>query len=174
MALDFATALARLLRDGALRDRFAENPSGVTDHMQVTAEDAASLCESSYEDLECQADILLHKRFEAIKALLPSTLAKLSGQAFPEFRKYARFQWPEGEFRELLDAENFLSFLAISSPFQCSYSDRSRLRFFQNTRGLGFYWAPDLQIDGRCRAGLQILSRTRKSGVREWAVYLGF
>lgn len=173
MPIDFTIALARLLRDGALRDRFAADPEVILQAMDVEEGDWASLRQLSVQDLEYQAEILLRKRLDKVRAFLPSTCARLKDAAVPIFLQYARTSWPEEGSLGWKDAEGFLAFLQSHSPESISRSDAYRVAFLKGDRSRELHWSNDLWIRGRSRRGLQILRRTELGNLRESAVYLG-
>jgi len=173
MPIDFTIALARLLRDGVLRDRFAVDPEAVLQEMDVEEDERESLRQLPAQDLEYQAEILIRKRFDKVRGLLPSTDAHLGLDAFSLFLKYARTTWPEEGSHGWKDAEDFLLFLQKHRPESVSRSDERRVMFLKGQRVWEMHWGDDLWIRGRSRRGLQILRRTRHGSFREWAVYLG-
>src|SRR4051812_929882 len=75
--IDFSTALGRLLRDAALREQFARDPALVAALLQVRDGERAEFAALSPEEIEVQATILLRKRFDAVRRLIPVTMERL-------------------------------------------------------------------------------------------------
>jgi len=174
VADDFATALARLLQDGALRDRFALDPRGVSSEMGLSEEDSYALSALPPGDLEYQAEILLGKRLETLRPFLSRTLTALGEDAFPVFRLYARKNRPAGLFcQQRYDALAFVEFLTAQRPWAVSLADLRRLRFLQGYRHLALHFLDDEEIRGRRRHGLRIFFRNLTGKVFEWQIYLG-
>ena len=173
MPIDFTIALARLLRDGALRDRFAADPDAVLEAMDVEMADRASLRTLAPRDLEYQAEILIRKRLDKVQGFLPSTCARLRDDAFSVFLRYARTAWPEEGRWAWSDADGFLTFLQQEDPARVSRSDARRVAFLKSDRRREIHWCDDLWIRGRQRRGLQILRRAELGNLRESVIYLG-
>jgi len=162
-AIDFTTALARLLREPALRREFAHDASSVAGRLHVRAEDRAAVVALPLAALERQAETLLRKRFHEARKLAPHTFALLGERAWERFGSYALAHWPAGHHRHLLDALGFCEDLGTPCKSECN-----RLRFLAANRRLRIHWPTD-QRGG----GLQILFRTRDGSLRESTVQLG-
>lgn len=173
MGIDFPTALARLLRDGALRDRFACDQEAVIRELGVLPEEAGSFRQFSSDDLEYQAAILIRKRFDACRYFLRGTLAKLGNDAFAIFSSYARLSWPESHRREFEDADAFILFLRKKLPSMVSRMDENRLRFLQRNRRVAVNWSSEIPARRRFRRGWQIFYRNWRGGFHEWTVAFG-
>ncbi|HAB14832.1 MAG TPA: hypothetical protein PLX89_09860 [Verrucomicrobiota bacterium] len=168
-AIDFTTALARLLRDGRLRDEFAADPKAVTAQMELAERDSLTLQALDPTDLEFQAQVLLRKRFDVVRRLIPQTCRHLSDQAWPSFAQYARGHWPNSGDAAEIDAQAFCSHL------QSVYSDRvsplewNRLRFALSKKLLAVH------LLGRnatqTRTALQILIRILPTRWHEFLLY---
>jgi len=158
-ALDFQTALGRLLTDGPLRDRFRANPLGA---LHVEPADQAALLALDPDDLEFQARILLRKRFVALTPLLPATLASLGEKAWPLFIEAAR---PQSPISATADALLFCAHLSQTRPKDLNRREWRRLEFSAASVRLRLHilWSS---------AALQILWR-HGQGVREWLLRLG-
>jgi hypothetical protein len=89
-AIDFVTALARLLADGGLRDAFGADGAAFAEQWKVRPSDRALLLQLVPGDLEFQAQVLLRKRFDHVRAALPQTCARLADAAWPLFARFAR------------------------------------------------------------------------------------
>ena len=151
--MDFNSALARLLREGALRDAFRIDSCGVLTGFALTPRDEQALAGLRYEDLEVQADILLRKRFDAVKRLVPQTC---EGAGWERFRVYARQCWPE---TPVADAAAFCEESGCPVP-----SERNRARFLAGRARGACFW---LRRGGGEPSRLQIFLRWGK-GWREW------
>lgn len=156
--LDFTTALARLLRDGALRDEFRENGNALADAWNLGGEERASILALDPDDLDFQARVLLRKRYSQIEHIIPATCRALGADAWPVFYAYARTRWPEDELR---DAHAFCMFVKERNPEVLCTAEWNRLNFITGTRRIAFHLAGP---------ALQILLRRRNGGWREWAV----
>src|SRR5437868_1509450 len=83
--IDFVTAFGRLLRDGSLRDAYAQDPLRTTECLGMRAEDRPALLGLNPEHLELQAEVLLRKRFDALSRLIPRTIENAGERAWPLF-----------------------------------------------------------------------------------------
>src|ERR1043166_5133871 len=172
--IDFTTALGRLLRDGVLRDAFAASAAVVVADLGVSESDRQTLAALKVEDLEFQARVLLRKRFESVRRLIPATCASLGEQAWPCFHAYARTFWPDGPRAEIVDAASFCKQLSRTDPNAVCRSEVNRLEFARSKRRLAVAWVSNLFIEGRSRRGLQILLRHSGGVCREFCLYLAF
>jgi hypothetical protein len=164
--IDFTTALARLLGNAALREKFATDPSAVAEQMGIRDEDRASLIALPSAELEFQAGTLLRKRFHEARKLAPKTFSQLGQESWNRFKNYADSHWPEGHQRHVLDALAFCEHLQTPSN-----SERNRLHFIASRRRLMLRWTTDLP--GTANLALQILRRSRDGAIRESAIYFG-
>jgi hypothetical protein len=123
---DFLTALAQLLRDGPLRDEFASRPHDVAARLSTDGTECAALARLSPDDLEAQAQVLLHKRFRAIEPLMPETCAALGAAAWPLFAQFARTTWPADS---TADALAFCESLPCEQRAAIAPVELHRLRF---------------------------------------------
>ena len=62
-AIDFITALGRVLQDGALRDAFALDPLALARRLDLRERDQPLFLQLDPADLEFQARVLVRKRF---------------------------------------------------------------------------------------------------------------
>ena len=169
--IDFTTALARLLCDGARRDLFRANPANTARELNVRAEDQAAFLALSPEELEVQAEVLLRKRLDQIKALGPITCARLGTGLWPRFREYARDHWTASEQQ---DALAFCEHLFKIDAETVSRSEWNRLRFIASPARIHIRFVRDLRVGNRERSGIQILQRRNGSRVSERWFYLAF
>lgn len=151
--MDFNSALARLLRDGAMRVAFRGDPGGVVEAMRLAPREAQALAALRFEDLEVQADILLRKRFDAVARLVPRTCETSGWEAF---RAYARLSWPESAEA---DAAGFCQYAGCPVP-----SESHRASFAAGRGWFACYW---LSRGPAGPAGLQLFLRIG-SRWREW------
>lgn len=163
--IDFTAALARLLTDGRLRDAFAVDPVATLDSLGVPATEQDAFRQLNPADLEFQARVLLHKRFEQIRSWLPSVCRRLDDAAWPMFEKFARTRPPGNATSEALE-------FACSTGADRNCSELHRLRFITGSQRWSLAGVPDLPIRGRSRRGLQLLLR-RGEQWRELAIYFG-
>ncbi len=154
--MDFNTALARLLRDGKLRDAFRADPRKALAEMALEDVDRRALEGLDFAGLEVQADILLHKRFDLVKRWMPGTCEK-AGR--PAFRVFARNQWPEDGLR---DARQFCGYLAFSG--QLEPAENNRVRFLAGASRFSLH---GVARSSSSPAGVQVFWRWRGRW-REW------
>jgi hypothetical protein len=166
--IDFIHAFSRLLGDGALRAEFAKNPAAVAERLGVQARERGAFVNLDPEEVEFQALVLLHKRFDVVRRLIPSTCATLSEDAWALFAEYACNCQPGLDFR---DAHDFCQFVLTKFPAAVSRSELNRLRFGLGQKSLAVHFVRDLRINERVRCGLQLLIRGRRSAWREDAIY---
>jgi hypothetical protein len=122
-------------------------------------------------DLESQANVLLHKRYEVIRRVLPVTCARLGDAAWQTFKEYARTHWPPNGPLALSDAGAFCDFLGARSPDTPSRSEWNRILFARRGRLFSASFVPDVPIGERTHFGIQILLRSGKHGWRELTIY---
>jgi hypothetical protein len=157
--IDFQTALARLLRDGALRDLFARDRPAALAALGVQREDEAVIEQLDADDMECQARVLLRKRFGALRGLVPITLRRLDERAWPMFAAFARTRW---EPTAAHDAVAFCRHLAETSAGEIFARELNRAEFIASER-----WFAIRVLSREC--ALQVLVRF-SSHTREWCV----
>ena len=87
---DFQFVLGQLLSDAALRQAFRENAAAASSHFALAPEDRAALLELSPDELDHQADILLRKRLDIIRHLIPITCARLGTGLWDHFAAFAK------------------------------------------------------------------------------------
>lgn len=168
--IDFPTALARLLRDTALREQFAREPAVVAARLQVRADEREPFAAMSVEEIEIQATILLRKRFDAVRRLIPVTMERLGDQASECFLVHARGYWPEATAMEINDTEIFCTHLAATEPAALCPAEMNRLRFHLNRQPVAVHFVREFRLRGRTRRALQVLIR-RGRGWSEHALY---
>ena len=168
-AIDFTTALARLLRDGIRRDSFRASATSAADELNVRAEDRAAFLRLAPAELEAQADVLLRKRLDHVKRLAPELCARLAGQLWPRFQEYARDRWPDDTIR---DALLFCEHVLLNEAPTVSRTELNRLRFLAGRASMRVCVVHDLPVGNRRRNGIQILRRGGQGGVRETWLYL--
>lgn len=170
--IDFITALARLLRDADLRASFGVNPVAAVGRLGVTDAARETLLQLKPLELESQAQVLLRKRFEAVRLLIPFTCASLNENAWPAFEAYGWTCWPSMPLPELRDANEFCRHLERTFPGAVCASERNRLQFALGKTCLAFYLVRDLPIGHRRRYGLQLFIRQKRFSWREHQIYI--
>ena len=160
-AIDYTTALGRLLTDASLRRGFRADPAGTADAMGVTMTDRRRIIELCIEDLETQANTLISKRFHAVAAILPQTMMALGEASFASFVPYANGFWPRGHLKHFEDAVAFGRFLQTRGVHQLNALELNRVAFLVEQRRCALYWAPRAAVSGRLRHVLQLLFRKR-------------
>jgi len=160
LEFDFQAALARLLRDGALRDSFVRDRAVAIASLGVNSDDGAALAQLDAEALEFQARVLLRKRFVSLRRFLPTTLARLGDRAWPTFAAFARMHWHGSA------AQDAAAFCPHLTPGEANVREWRRAEFIVSNRRFS------ASILGDARA-VQVLVRTR-AGTREWFGRFGF
>ncbi len=169
--IDFTTALARLLRDGARRDSFRANATNTAEEFNLCTEDRAAFLTLSPSELDAQADVLLRKRLEHVKRLAPHLCTNLGDTLWQRFREYAHNQWHEHKTR---DALLFCQHVARKDFELLSRTELNRLQFLTSGSTICVHFVRDLNFGSRSRSGIQILRRDRKGKFSEAWLYLAF
>lgn len=125
------------------------------------------------DDLEFQAEVLLRKRWSAVRVLMPDTVARLAEDGWRRFRSYARLTWPEGRGGAEWDAARFCDWLRRVTPDSLNVAESNRVRFASGSNCIKLSWAPDLKVRGRVRSGWQVFLRTSRKR-RELLLWFGF
>jgi hypothetical protein len=167
MEIDFITALGRLLRDGSLRDAFAVDPAAIAAQMHLRRTDLPAFLQLIPDDLEFQARVLLRKRFELIRPLLPETTRRLGDQGWTLFLEYGRTSWPTEPRAGLQDAFQFCQRLNELTPEIVSKSERNRLQFALSKKRLAIHWHLLETFRGKGRPLMQLFYRGRSPMWRE-------
>jgi hypothetical protein len=164
---EFSEALGRLLTDGQLRDFFAVDPHGAISSLCDDVRIRAELIALKIEELEFQAEVLLRKRFDSVKRIVPWLICRLEAQAWPLFREYGRNRWLQaGE-----DAMGFAEYACTQKPDKIDSRELNRLQFALETRCvLKLCW---VTLGHSCPA-IQVLFRFGKMGWRELVFSLRF
>ena len=171
--IDFITAFGRLLCDGSLRDAFTGDPQAVARQINLCRNDWPAFLRLLPEDLEFQARILLRKRQELVRQLLPETVRRLGEKFWPLFLEYSRVNWPAGQRAALQDALSFCRRLRQQHPQLVSESEWNRLQFALSEKRLAIHWLLREAVRGKTRPLLQIFLRGRLTRWRELAFYIG-
>jgi hypothetical protein len=172
--IDFITALGRVLRDRKLRDHFAANPQAVAAQLNLGRNSWPAFVQLVPEDLEFQSRILLRKRLELVRPLLPETIRRLGQSLWPSFLEYSQASWPTETRAALQDAFQFCQSLRQRHPRLVSESELNRLRFALSERHLAVYWCFRETIGSRTRPMIQLFLRFRTNRWRELALAFGF
>jgi hypothetical protein len=169
-AIDFAMALSRLLRDGSLRDAFAADPIRLTRGLGVSDDAFQALVSLSPAELEIQANVLLRKRFDEVRRLLPVTCSRIGKVAWSSFKEYARRHWPQQVPMVLSDAQAFCVFLRVHNPQALCRSEANRVVFAGSDKRFSLSLVPDLPRREQTHFGIQLLLRSGRHGWRELAI----
>jgi hypothetical protein len=166
-AIDLITAFGRLVRDGALRDVLAVNPLAVAVQLHVRESDRPSLMQLIPGDLEFQACVLLRKRLDSVRHLLPETFRQLDGDAWPAFHQYARTNWPSGDGSTVRDAFEFCRLLKQRGFSSLCEAEWNRLQFALSEKRLAVQWVRRTNSN----RALQVLLRGRSTQWHEVLLY---
>lgn len=168
-AVDFITALGRLLRDGAMRDAFAANPHALTAQLNLRESDCSALARLIPADLEFQARVLLRKRLDIVHRILPETCRLLDVEVWPVFHAYARSSWPANGQSAAHDAYGFCRHLQQHQPNALCVAELNRLHFALSRRRLALH----LITRNKSKPALQILLRLGRWRWREMTLFFG-
>jgi hypothetical protein len=158
--IDFITVLGRLLREGALRDALAIDPQRLVESLQLGEPVRSAVLRLRPDELEFQAEVLLHKRFDLVKPVLPQTLQRVGDKAWPEFARHGRAYWPPETNHVAQDAYIFCRGLNETHPGFVDAVEWNRVRFACGTRRISIHLA---RTEGNNpRRGVQILYRRKK------------
>jgi len=171
--IDFITALGRLLRDGRLRGAFAANPQAIAEQIQLGRRDWPAFSQLVPEELEFQARVLLRKRLELVRQLLPETGRRLGENLWPYFHEYARACWPAEPRAALQDAFQFCRHLKQQQPQWVSQSEWNRLCFALSGNHLAIHRPFRETLRGKARLRLQIFYRGRSNRWCEFIFHFG-
>ena len=169
--IDFITAFARLLCDGKLREEFATNPQAVAEKVQLHPADLPAWLQLIPADVEFQADVLLHKRLDLVKFFAPETCRRLGEKLWPEFRGFARLNWPAEGGEKFLDAFQFCRHLRQQNSRAVAASEWNRLDFALSKRWAACHWVPMPVKKMKMRRGFQLFIRSRGGRWREIFLY---
>src|SRR5579872_6024806 len=156
-AVDFISGLGRWLREGPLRDAFAANPRAVADKLGLEEGDHLALLQLRPNDLEFQARVLINKRFDTIRKILPETCVLLGENARSAFHRYAREYWPSVKNQGVDDADKFCAFLNKRFPGVLCKAEWNRVRFARSNTKLVLHWVRHRPRGKAFRPALQIL-----------------
>ena len=171
--LDLVTALGRLLRDPALRERFARDPAAGARALDVRDGDREALAGLDPAAVERQARTLVEKRLHEVARLLPLTFARLGAEARRRFLAHAPSFWPTGHARHMDDAVEFARLLVSNGVEGVCRAEANRVCFSSQGRRLALHAVGDLPVGGRPRRALQLLYRGRGGATRELAFFIG-
>ena len=173
-AIDFVTALGRILSDAALRAAFAADPVGVARELRLREADRPAFLRLRLVDLEFQARVLLRKRFDLVRLVLPQTFRNLGNDAWSEFQRCTENAPPlqTDQAQKIEDAFAFSRHLHRLRPRALCSVEASRAQFARGHARLGlrFIWAKTSR--GSRRPGVQIFLR-RSARWDEYLVYFG-
>ena len=159
---DAVEAMGLLLRDRALRQRFAEDRHAVIKELGVVSDDHDCLLSLDVEQLEAQAESLIRKRRAEVVRFLPNTWSCLGTQALCSFHEYVDdSHWPQGHRRHLLDALGFCQFLEERKQVGYLKSEHQWVWFLANDRIFSIRIVSDLMIRENAWSGIQICFRLR-------------
>lgn len=165
-AIDFITALGRMLQDGALRDAFATDPLALARRLGLRECDQSVFLQLVPTDLEFQARVLLRKRFDLVRQSLPRTCEELGNATWLEFQRYARMRWPAGEDHVTQDAFAFCQHLLQTRPASLCPLEWNRVQFVHGQRRLIVRWVKTMP-------GVQAFLRLPSGRWHEWLVWFG-
>jgi hypothetical protein len=168
--IDLISALGRLLCDGSLREAFRADPASVATELRIRESDRESLLQLAPEDLEIQAGVLLRKRFEAVRFMIPETCEQLGDSAWKLFREYSTPKWPAGQSASSRDADQFLRWLQ-RRRIPCVPREWNWLQFALSGKKLSLHWIRRHTGNKRPSA-IQILWRSSAERLREMIFYL--
>ena len=173
-APDFVSALALLLKDARLRERFSAAPAALLEELGVRSADRPALLALRAEDLEFQARILLKKRFSAVSALVPQTCRRLGEEAWLLFQAHGSGFWPSQDGGAIEDAKQFCEFLVRERRGESlNSSERNRMHFSLSPSRLRLHGVRDRSLPRFFPYGLQILAKLSATHWVDWTLHLG-
>ncbi len=175
-AIDFVTALGRLLQSGPLRDAFAADPAEVARQIGLNESEQGAWLRLAPAELEAQAVVLLKKRFDLVRRGLPRTCQALGGEgkeAWKMFRTYARDYWPDQKNPVADDARGFCETLRRTRPDALCRIEYHRVRFLCDGSRWSVRWLTAVPFRNGFRPGVQIFLRGRSARWHEWVVFAG-
>lgn len=159
---DAIEALGLLLRDRALRKRFASDQSAVVKELGVASDQATFLCELNVQQLDAQARSLIRKRQAEVARLVPETWLRLGPEAHLQFRQYAdQSPWPEGHRRHVIDADRFCTFLQNRGAPEHLKSEHHPVAFLAGNRPFSVKILTDLMVGEKERWAIQFCLRRK-------------
>jgi len=147
----------QLLSNKELRAQFKSNPVVTAKRLGLNTQELDFARTVGTDSLDRQADLLIHKRYNHVKKILPWTVQKLGKQAYSEFEKYAGSYWPSGEQYHFQDAENFVEWLMKNANNWLCQVERNRFLVSKRNNRFALHLVSDFFIRNRWRPGLQIL-----------------
>lgn len=168
--IDFITAFGRLLCDGALRDDFARQPDAVAGRLNLAESEREAFMRLIPEQVELQARVLLRKRLDIVRRVIPETCRQLQQGEGPAFFEYARRHWPGEDEPAGRDAHEFCRHLRRTNPAAVSAKEWHRLEFAFSQRRFSVHRLG--RSPNNPRAGLQFFLCWRKG--RWWEFHLWF
>ena len=163
---DWTTVVGRLLTQAPLRVSLRRDLDACATRLGLSDDQRLRLHELDVDQLDFQAQTLVHKRYRGAAEHLPLSMRDLGERALPLFREFARHQWPTGHDRHAQDAVAFADFLTSRTEFRVDGGELALARL-RLTRGrFALRWVR-LRRGGRRRLALQ-LSIRRGSGVVAW------
>lgn len=170
--IDFITALGQLLSDGALRDALAADPHAVAARLDLRESDRAALVQLVPADLEFQADVLMRKRLNVVRHIIPETCRALGSETWPLFRAYARHHALARESSAASDAHDFCRDLHQHRPSDLCQGEWNRLRFAFSRRRFALHLIRRRAVRWQSRHALQFFLRLGQHW-REMTFYVG-
>jgi hypothetical protein len=173
-AIDFITALGRLLQNGTLRDAFAADAVAFVREIDLGESHRPAFVRLVPADLEFQARVLLRKRFDSVREALPQTCRALGQEAWSQFQRYGRSNGPTGSNLACRDALGFAWHLFNARAAALCPLEFNRVQFAGKRRRLAFHFllaAPTARAPRRPCA--QLFLRVPSKRWHEWLVHLG-
>lgn len=172
--VDFITAFGRLLRDGDLRDRLAADPRSAAEQAGLHPDDWPAWRQLEPADVEFQAEVLLRKRLDEVRRMLPETCRALGETLWPRFHAYARKHWPAEPEAKIRDAAQFCRQLAAQATGLVCAAERNRLDFAVSGRRFAVRRVRLKNAGEADRVGLQFFRRRRDGRPMEIFIGLGW
>ena len=170
-AIDFMTVFGRLLRDGAMRDAFAANPHALVAQLNLRESDCAALAQLIPADLEFQACVLIRKRLDIVRRIIPETCRALDAEMWPVFKAYARTTWPTSGQSAAYDAHGFCRHLQQHQPDALCEAELNRLRFALSRCRFALHFIRRECTRNESKPALQVFWRSGQRCWREMTFY---
>jgi hypothetical protein len=159
------------LHDGALRDAFARDASTFVKAINLRESDHAAFLRLSPTDLEVQARVLLRKRFDQVRRLLPRTCLALGKSAWEHFVSSIRSNETRGSSPFVEDAYQFCAHANRVRPGSVCAQEFNRCRFANGHQRASLHLVKH-SVNHRLPA-IQLLIRLSAKHWHEWQIYVG-
>ena len=154
-----------------MRDSLAANPCALAAQLNLREGDCAALAQLIPADLEFQALVLIGKRLDLVRHIIPETCRLLGAETWPVFHVYARTHWPPGEPCAVHDAHGFCCYIQHHQPDFLCVAELNRLRFALSNEPFVLHFIRRKRTRNQTEPALQVLWRFDRQRWRETTFY---